>query len=504
MIFSSERRRRAQTPAFPNEIKSLFAGGIGGEFYLPFPQFLFQDAAGTIPVTADGDPVRLMLDISGNGKHAQALSDAARPIYKTNGLLHWLEFDGIAHLLRASSSVAGIDDLTMCVVAEYNNPPAASAIVCYRNLTNTGTALLVRNAGNLFTFRASDSSVVDANAPSGYEGIPSTFMLTYQGTALRGRHNGSEVASTANTGLLVNSTGYLYIGGIDASTLQEIKFYGSANIHQTFSVAIRERIEYLMSKLRPSEAINVFLVAGQSNTDGRNASSGGPVWIQDDAVDGVRVWDSEKIIPYLLTDIGQDGNGSSWISSDSLSKFSFAHIALKAINDSIGQVVVCQVTSGGTPIAPTSNTNGSWCADYDAIPSGTPALLQELQSRFGFLMSHCAANNITPTIRALLWHQGESDVTRGEQANYGSRLTAVMTQIRQFSGVSDLPIYFGTIAFASGAYDTTVNTAMTNYAVGTTNAYCRDNYSLTLLDTFHFDATSSETFGTWVATEYLS
>jgi hypothetical protein len=30
---------------------------------------LFQDEAGTIPVEKDGDPVRLILDKSGNGNH---------------------------------------------------------------------------------------------------------------------------------------------------------------------------------------------------------------------------------------------------------------------------------------------------------------------------------------------------------------------------------------------------------------------------------------------------
>ncbi|SFM71655.1 hypothetical protein [Marinobacter pelagius] len=43
---------------------SLFANGEQGAFYLPEPQYLYQDSAETIPVTADGDPVGLMLDKS--------------------------------------------------------------------------------------------------------------------------------------------------------------------------------------------------------------------------------------------------------------------------------------------------------------------------------------------------------------------------------------------------------------------------------------------------------
>lgn len=56
---------------------------------------LYQDEARTVPVTANGDPVRVMLDKSGNGNHAVAPSSSARPIYRTDGILHWLELDGV-------------------------------------------------------------------------------------------------------------------------------------------------------------------------------------------------------------------------------------------------------------------------------------------------------------------------------------------------------------------------------------------------------------------------
>lgn len=78
------------------EMKALFAGGKQGVFYNPSDlSTLWQDVAGTQPVTADGDPVGLMLDKSGNGNHASQTLSAARPIYRTDGILHWLEFDGV-------------------------------------------------------------------------------------------------------------------------------------------------------------------------------------------------------------------------------------------------------------------------------------------------------------------------------------------------------------------------------------------------------------------------
>ena len=81
-------------------ITQLFGNAEQGAFYIPRPivngvQSLFQDAAGTTPVTADGDPVGLMLDQSGNGNHATQSVSGSRLVYRTDGVLHWLEGDGI-------------------------------------------------------------------------------------------------------------------------------------------------------------------------------------------------------------------------------------------------------------------------------------------------------------------------------------------------------------------------------------------------------------------------
>ena len=64
---------------------SLFAGGIAGAWYGPSDlSTLFQDSAGTTPVTTAGQPVGLMLDNSGNSNHATQATAAARPTYQTS------------------------------------------------------------------------------------------------------------------------------------------------------------------------------------------------------------------------------------------------------------------------------------------------------------------------------------------------------------------------------------------------------------------------------------
>lgn len=76
--------------------KSLFLTGEAGAWYDPsYRSSLFVDAAGTTPVTSDGDPVGKILDLSGNGNHWIQSISAARPTYRTNGGVHWISFDGV-------------------------------------------------------------------------------------------------------------------------------------------------------------------------------------------------------------------------------------------------------------------------------------------------------------------------------------------------------------------------------------------------------------------------
>lgn len=60
---------------------ALFAQGQQGAWYEPKPQYLYQDAAGTVPVTADGDPVGRMLDQSPNSIDATQAVSTSRPTY---------------------------------------------------------------------------------------------------------------------------------------------------------------------------------------------------------------------------------------------------------------------------------------------------------------------------------------------------------------------------------------------------------------------------------------
>jgi len=70
--------------AVPFSLADLFASSEQGAWYGPSDlSTLFQDSAGTTPVTTAGQPVGRMLDNSGNSNHATQATAAARPTYQT-------------------------------------------------------------------------------------------------------------------------------------------------------------------------------------------------------------------------------------------------------------------------------------------------------------------------------------------------------------------------------------------------------------------------------------
>lgn len=91
---------------FNQIIKSLFANNEQGFVYDPNDlSTMFQDAAGTVPVTGAGQPVGLILDKSGRNNHARQTNSAMRPILRQNVVTgaYYLEFDGVDDFLATNS-----------------------------------------------------------------------------------------------------------------------------------------------------------------------------------------------------------------------------------------------------------------------------------------------------------------------------------------------------------------------------------------------------------------
>ena len=158
----------------PALIKSLFSASEQGAIYIPRPvvngaQALFQDAAGTVPVTADGDPVGRMIDQSGNGYHATQSVSGSRPVYRTDGTLHWLEFDGVDDNL-ANPYSSGTSNLTLAASGATTKNSGRQALIGAAGPFTKLTSLIwvrVAPANSWGTFSGSEVAVGDSalNAP---------------------------------------------------------------------------------------------------------------------------------------------------------------------------------------------------------------------------------------------------------------------------------------------------------------------------------------------------
>lgn len=106
-VSRSRLRQRHYGPAtFESVIYSLFANGEQGAAYDPNDlSSMWQDAAGTVPVTAAGQPVGRIIDKSGRGNHATQPTAASRPMLRQSATTgaYYLEFDGSDDFLRTNN-----------------------------------------------------------------------------------------------------------------------------------------------------------------------------------------------------------------------------------------------------------------------------------------------------------------------------------------------------------------------------------------------------------------
>lgn len=126
--------------SFEIVMKKLFTNGEQGFAYDPNDlSTMYQDAAGTIPVTAAGQPVGLIRDKSGRNNHAYQAASASRPILQRNATTgaHYLAFDGADdYLVVAKGNLKFLHDGTGATGFVGFKPSGATV---YHTLLNTGS-----------------------------------------------------------------------------------------------------------------------------------------------------------------------------------------------------------------------------------------------------------------------------------------------------------------------------------------------------------------------------
>ena len=167
-----KERVAALEPAFSPV--QLFAAGEQGAWYDPSDlTTLFQDSAGTIPVTTAGQPVGRMLDKSGRGNHATQATSAARPTYQTSGGLHWLVFDGVDDVMVAPNHPFSFTGPVSAFIAF-----SKSSSTTYSTLFSAGAiGNATLNVSNTMAFQPIDVGwSTDVYYPAGVRAGPSIYL----------------------------------------------------------------------------------------------------------------------------------------------------------------------------------------------------------------------------------------------------------------------------------------------------------------------------------------
>ena len=210
-------------------IAALFGASEQGAMYDPSDlSTLFQDASGTTPVTADSQPVGRMLDVSGNGNHITQANAARKPLYRTNGALHWLEFDGIEDGLQTPSALSLAGSGRMSMTVGLRRTGSANAVVAElgpNSFANSGTFAIFSPLGtNFYVFRSRGSTAAASltiadtvyTAPVNHVAVMQAVTAASNVTA---RVNQTETTNTdAQGGGGYSSTQALNIGTRDGGT----------------------------------------------------------------------------------------------------------------------------------------------------------------------------------------------------------------------------------------------------------------------------------------------
>ena len=167
-------------------IRSLFAKSEQG-FAFDFNDLstMYQDSAGTIPVTGAGQPVGKVLDKSGRGNHATQSTSAKRPILQQNTTTgaYYLSFDGVDDCLVTSNITWGTDAVTVFSGINKLNDKSNYAMVCEFGAvynTNQSFNLQAPNTAQRYAFESRGSAYTTAATNAIYP-PPHKAVLVGQG-----------------------------------------------------------------------------------------------------------------------------------------------------------------------------------------------------------------------------------------------------------------------------------------------------------------------------------
>lgn len=188
-----------------------------------------------------------------------------------------------------------------------------------------------------------------------------------------------------------------------------------------------------------------FIIAGQSQFDGRIEIANLPAWwIADGGIEDVSILSGSAWVDYDSAAFSNSGTMYS-MEIHLLHLFSQYQVS----KDPTHTTFVIKKTLGGSSIAAENGDGaGRWTPEFEKI-QGQTHLLKELRTEY--LNASLTTEAETYTIRALLWANGEGD--RNAPHEYYRNLKIMIAYIRGFVGNPTLPVLLFGINYQSLQYN---------------------------------------------------
>lgn len=181
---------------------------------------LYQDAAGTTPVTASGQPVGRIEDKSGNGHHATA-SGSARPTYTESGGLKYLAANGTAHNLTITGDISSTST-PLAFICGYQAFGTEAAALKFLFDCVSGRLVLAASANTAGQIGYFDGSWKEANINTETKMVGSWLLQSSGGVV---RQNATQVLSGAYSERAITSSTRLFSNNLGTSSFLQANLF---------------------------------------------------------------------------------------------------------------------------------------------------------------------------------------------------------------------------------------------------------------------------------------